>query len=191
MQQALQELKRTQSQLIQTEKMSGLGQTVAGVAHEINNPINFIYGNLVHAGNYVKDLLDLLAMYQQEYPNPVSKIVEKIEEMDLKFLSEDLPKLLTSMKVGSDRIRNIVLSLRNFSRLDEAEMKPVNIHEGIDSTLMILQYRLKAKMQMRSQNLQITLQVLLPSIAPILKLSKNTDSYLKLPVMQVNSIKFL
>jgi predicted ATPase/signal transduction histidine kinase/tRNA A-37 threonylcarbamoyl transferase component Bud32 len=142
----LEELQRTQSQLIQTEKMSSLGQMVAGVAHEINNPINFIYGNIVHANEYVQDLLDLLAIYQQEYPNPTSKVVEKTEEIELNFLVEDLFQLLNSMKVGSHRIRNIVLGLRNFSRLDEAEMKPVDIHEGIDSTLMILQHRLKTSL---------------------------------------------
>jgi len=140
---ALKTLQQTQAQLIQAEKMSGLGQLVAGVAHEINNPVNFIYGNLSHTAEYTQNLLKLIQLYQQTYPTN-SQIQEKIEEFDLDFISEDLPKILTSMKVGADRIRQIVLSLRNFSRLDEAEMKPVDIHEGIDSTLMILQNRLKA-----------------------------------------------
>jgi predicted ATPase/signal transduction histidine kinase/tRNA A-37 threonylcarbamoyl transferase component Bud32 len=139
----LEELQQTQSQLIQTEKMSSLGQLVAGVAHEINNPVNFIYGNLVHANEYTQDLLNLLNLYQHYYPNPVPQIQAVAEAIDLEFLIEDLPKLLSSMKIGADRIRQIVLSLRNFSRLDEAEMKPVDIHEGIDSTLLILQHRLQ------------------------------------------------
>jgi len=145
LQEALQELQRTQTQLIQSEKMSSLGQMVAGIAHEINNPINFIHGNIAHANEYVKDLLDLINIYQQEYPAPSPTVKDKVEEIDIDFLTEDLPKILSSMKVGSSRIRNIVLGLRNFSRLDESEMKPVDIHEGIDNTLMILQHRLKEK----------------------------------------------
>jgi len=141
----LKNLQQTQSQLIQTEKMSSLGQLVAGVAHEINNPVNFIYGNLNHATEYTENLLSLLELYRQQYPDSSAEIDGFTEEIDLEFLASDLPKLLSSMKVGADRIRQIVLSLRNFSRLDEAEMKPVDIHEGIDSTLLILQHRLKAK----------------------------------------------
>lgn len=143
LEQALQDLQHTQAQLIQTEKMSSLGQLVAGVAHEINNPVNFIYGNLNHLDNYTQDLLALIQLYQDIYPNTASEIDEFIAEIDLDFLREDLPKTLSSMKVGSQRIREIVLTLRNFSRLDEADMKPVNIHEGIDSTLLILQNRTK------------------------------------------------
>ncbi|WP_367291337.1 PAS domain-containing sensor histidine kinase [Laspinema palackyanum] len=141
----LQQLKQTQSQLIQTEKMSSLGQMVAGVAHEINNPVNFIYGNIDHASCYIEDLMGLMELYEQHYPNPVEEITQYQKEIDLEFLSQDLPKLLSSMKLGTDRIREIVMSLRNFSRLDEAQMKRVNIHEGIDSTLLILQNRLKAR----------------------------------------------
>lgn len=141
----LYELQRTQTQLIQSEKMSSLGQLVAGVAHEINNPVNFIYGNLNHANDYIKDLLNLIYLYQQYYPSPVPAIQAETEAIDLSFLMQDLPRLLSSMKVGTDRIREIVQSLRNFSRLDEAEMKPVDIHEGIDSTLLILQHRLRTK----------------------------------------------
>jgi len=142
---ALRQLQQTQAQLIQTEKMSSLGQLVAGVAHEINNPVNFIYGNLSHAEQYIQDLLNLVELYQNHYPNPATEIAEEIEEIDLDFLMDDLPKLLGSMKMGTERIRQIVLSLRNFSRLDEAEMKEVDIHEGIDNTLLILQNRIKAK----------------------------------------------
>lgn len=145
LEQALYELQRTQSQLIQSEKISSLGQLVAGVAHEINNPINFIYGNVSYASEYAHDLLNLMKLYQQYYPNPPAEIQEAAEASDLDFLKEDLPRLLSSMRLGADRIRDLVLSLRNFSRLDEAEMKQVNIHEGIESTLLILQPRLKAK----------------------------------------------
>jgi signal transduction histidine kinase len=141
--QALQALQQTQAQLIQTEKMSSLGQLVAGVAHEINNPINFIYGNLPHASEYAQDLMGLVKLYDATYPHPDPAIAHYQRAIDLDFLMEDLPKMLESMSIGADRIREIVLSLRNFSRLDEAEMKRVNVHEGIDSTLLILQNRLK------------------------------------------------
>ncbi|MGB3514097.1 MAG: AAA family ATPase [Microcoleaceae cyanobacterium] len=141
----LKQLQHTQSQLIQTEKMSSLGQMVAGIAHKINNPITFISGNVNYATEYIHDLLNLINIYQQEYPIPKAKIAEMIEEIDLEFLTEDLQKLLKSMKVGAERIQNIVLSLRNFSRLDESDMKPVNIHDGIDSTLLISQNRFKAE----------------------------------------------
>ncbi|KAF3886375.1 MULTISPECIES: trifunctional serine/threonine-protein kinase/ATP-binding protein/sensor histidine kinase [Nostocales] len=139
----LEKLYSTQSQLIQAEKMSGLGQLVAGIAHEINNPINFIYGNLEPASAYVSSLVELNNLYQKYYPHPLPEIEEKIADIELDFLVNDLQKLLKSMKVGAERIHQIVLSLRNFSRLDEAELKPVNIHSGIDSTLLILQHRLK------------------------------------------------
>ena len=142
--QALKALKKTQAQLIQNEKMSSLGQLVAGVAHEINNPINFIYGNLPHANEYMQELLKLIELYEQKYPNPDPEIEDLREEIELEFLIADLQKILSSMSIGANRIREIVLSLRNFSRFDEAEMKDVNIHEGIDSTLLILQNRLKA-----------------------------------------------
>lgn len=145
LEQTLNELKSTQTQLIQTEKMSSLGQMVAGVAHEINNPVSFVYGNINHVNQYIEDILELIELYQQEFPNPGDDIEEKLDDMELEFVKEDLPKILTSMKMGATRIREIVLSLRNFSRLDEADMKEVDIHEGIESTLLILQNRLKSK----------------------------------------------
>ncbi|MEH1939075.1 MAG: PAS domain S-box protein [Nostoc sp.] len=144
---ALRELKHTQTHLIQTEKMSSLGQLVAGVAHEINNPVNFINGNLIPAKEYTQDLLSLLQLYQNNYPEPVLEIQDFAELIELEFMKSDLPQIINSMKVGADRIREIVLSLRTFSRLDEAEMKAVDIHQGIDSTLMILQSRLKGNDQ--------------------------------------------
>jgi predicted ATPase/signal transduction histidine kinase len=146
LQQAIQELKHTQSQLIQSEKMSSLGQMVAGIAHEINNPVNFIHGNILHANTYINQLLEFIELYQLESSNSSEALQNKLQEIDIDFLKEDLPKILHSMKIGTTRIQNIVLGLRNFSRLDEAEMKPVDIHEGINSTLMILQHRLKAKL---------------------------------------------
>ncbi|MFN6474201.1 MAG: ATP-binding protein [Nostoc sp. SerVER01] len=140
---ALTQLKNTQAQLIQTEKMSSLGQLVAGVAHEINNPVNFINGNIIHAKEYIQQLLELLQLYQKEYPDPTPVIRSAIGANELEFITEDLKKLLDSMKMGSERISDIVISLRNFSRLDEAEIKTVDIHSGIESTLLILQNRLK------------------------------------------------
>ncbi|MCU0551396.1 MAG: GAF domain-containing protein [Leptolyngbya sp. Prado105] len=136
-------LQHTQAQLIQTEKMSSLGRLVAGVAHEINNPVGFIHGNLNHLNQYASDMLLLLETYQAAYPEPKSTVVDCIERIDLDFISKDLPKTIASMQSGTDRIREIVLSLRNFSRLDEAGMKFVDIHQGIESTLLIVQHRLK------------------------------------------------
>ncbi|HLO88414.1 MAG TPA: AAA family ATPase [Nostocaceae cyanobacterium] len=141
---SLEELKQMQLQLVQNEKMSALGSLVAGVAHEINNPVNFIHGNITYASQYIQDIIRLVQLYKQNYPHPVPEIQDEMEAIELDFLMIDLPKLINSMKAGTERIREIVLSLRNFSRLDEAEMKVVNIHEGIDSTLMILANRLKA-----------------------------------------------
>ncbi|MBE9101000.1 sensor histidine kinase [Vacuolonema iberomarrocanum] len=137
------ELRETQTHLIQSEKMSSLGQMVAGVAHEINNPVNFIYGNLVHTRDYTENLLRLIHLFRDYYPTLDEPLKHEIEAVDLEFIEQDLPKLLDSMKIGADRIRQIVLSLRNFSRLDEAEMKAVDLHEGLDSTLLLLSNRLK------------------------------------------------
>jgi PAS domain S-box-containing protein len=140
----LQELQQTQAILIHTEKMSTLGQMVAGVAHEINNPVSSVCGNLVHVGHYTEDLLHLIDMYQQHCPQPPASIQDKIEDIELEFLLEDLPKALSSMQIGADRIREIVRSLRNFSRKDDSQMSKVNLHEGIEGTLLILQSRLRA-----------------------------------------------
>lgn len=142
---ALNELKRTQAQLIQTEKMSSLGKMVAGIAHEINNPVSFIQGNITPAREYFRDLLALIELYQQTYPHTTPEIQQFVEEIDLEFLVEDCSKLMHSMQVGAERIEQIVLSLRNFSRLDEQELKAVDINEGIDNTLLILQHRLRAE----------------------------------------------
>lgn len=146
LQQTLADLKHTQAQLIHTEKMSGLGQLTSGIAHEINNPVNFIHGNLKPLQGYTDDLLDLIALYQITYPKPPMAIHQKQAAIELEFIQDDLPKLLQSMAVGSERIRDIVKSLRTFSRLDEADYKQADIHQGLESTLMILQYRFQAKL---------------------------------------------
>lgn len=143
LEQTLKDLQRTQTHLIQSERMSSLGQLVAGVAHEINNPVNFISGNVTHAQQYVLDLFRLLDTYEQECGNSINSISQITQEIDLEFVKADLPNLLASMRTGVDRIRQIVLSLRLFSRLDEAEYKEANLHEAIDSTLMLLDHRLQ------------------------------------------------
>lgn len=140
----LKELQQTQTQLVQGEKMISLGQLVAGVAHEINNPVNFIAGNLAHVNQYTRDLLNLISAYQEHYPTPATALQEQAEDIGLDFIVEDVPKILESMQVGTDRILHIVTALRNFARLDEAERKTVDLHEGIESTLLILGYQLKA-----------------------------------------------
>ncbi|HEY9689780.1 MAG TPA: ATP-binding protein, partial [Coleofasciculaceae cyanobacterium] len=145
LEQALKDLKQTQSQLIQTEKLSSLGQMVAGIAHEVNNPIGFIHSNLYHVENYFQSLLALIELYQQHYPVPAVTIEEALESIDLAFISQDLPQALASMRSGTDRIRDLVLSLRNFSRLDESGFKVVNLHDGLDSTITVLQSRLRSK----------------------------------------------
>ncbi len=143
----LQQLQRTQAQLIHTEKMSSLGQLVAGVAHEINNPVGFIYCNLDYATCYIKDLMRLVELFCFHYPKPVAQIQAEMKAVDFEFLMSDLPKLLSSMKVGANRLRKIVLSLQNFLRVEQVEVRPIDIHEGIDSTLMLLQHRLKATVE--------------------------------------------
>ena len=138
----------TAQQLIASEKMSSLGQMLAGVAHEINNPVNFIYGNVIHANDYIQDLLDLIHLYQTEIPDTPISVKDKIEEIDLLFIEHDLPKIVQSMKLGADRTRQIVLSLRNFSRIDESRPRPVDLHECIDNTVLILHNRLKRGIQL-------------------------------------------
>lgn len=144
---AFQNLKSMQAQLVESEKMSALGIMVAGVAHEINNPISFIYGNLNHVAEYAEDLFSLLECYEKFCPNSIPELEAEIETIEFDFIKEDFPKLLNSMTVGAERIKNIIVSLRNFSRLDEAEIKDVDIHDGLESTLMILQSQFKAKSQ--------------------------------------------
>ncbi|MCC5645125.1 hybrid sensor histidine kinase/response regulator [Nostoc sp. CHAB 5824] len=143
LQQALDNLKASQVKQIQNEKMVALGQLVAGLAHEINNPISFIYGNLQYAGQYVQDLVNLIEVYQQEYPKPTPIIQQIAKDIDLNFMITDLQNLIGAMYRGSDRIREIILALQHFSRHDEAEMKRVNIHEDIENTLVMLQHRLR------------------------------------------------
>jgi len=144
LEQAFRQLQQTQAQLVQTEKMSSLGQLVAGVAHEINNPVSFIYGNISFAQEYTRNLLEMVKLYGQHCQDPHPSIKELAEAIDLDFLLQDFPDMLSSIKIGAERLREIVNSLRKFSRKDEAEVKAVDIHEGIESTLMILQNRLKA-----------------------------------------------
>jgi signal transduction histidine kinase len=144
LQRTLEELKRTQSQLVQTAKMSSLGQMIAGVAHEINNPVSFILGNLSIGRQYFNDLIKLIHAYQKNYTNPPARIQDIAEDIDLNFVKDDWHKLLNSIQQGAERIHQIILSLKNFSRLDEADLKSVDIHQGIDSTLFILQHRLKS-----------------------------------------------
>ncbi|MEO0688320.1 MAG: response regulator, partial [Cyanobacteria bacterium J06649_11] len=165
--QALETLQDAQLQLIQSEKMSALGNLVAGVAHEINNPVGFVTGNLKMAREYVSDLFGLIELYQKYYPNPEPEIQEEIEEIDLEYLRDDLPKLFNSLKIGSERIRNISTSLRSFSRADNEHKIPFNIHEGIDSTILILKHRLKAS-----------------ESHPAIKITKNYDN---LPLINCHS----
>ncbi|MBE9207077.1 sensor histidine kinase [Nostoc sp. LEGE 06077] len=145
LEETLKKLQAMQSKLVASEKMSALGILVAGIAHEINNPINFISGNINYVSQYTSDILELLQFYQECYPNPELNIANKIKTIDLDFIKKDFVQVLNSMEIGTQRISEIVRSLRTFSRLDEAEVKKVNIHEGIDSTLMILQNRLKSR----------------------------------------------
>ncbi len=144
LQKTLIDLQQTQSSLIQAEKMSSLGQLVAGVAHEINNPVNFIHGNLTYVNSYAKDLISLISLFQQGLSFENTQVKEHIKAIDLEFLLEDFPRIIQSMQVGTERIRHVILTLRNFSRLDEADKKIVDIHEGIDSSLLILQSRINS-----------------------------------------------
>ncbi|MBE9213900.1 GAF domain-containing sensor histidine kinase [Plectonema cf. radiosum LEGE 06105] len=150
LQQTLDKLQQTQAQLVHSEKMSSLGQMVAGIAHEINNPVNFIKGNIGYGFNYAQDLIDLVSLYQKNYPQPIAEIEDKIEDINFNFIKEDFIQLFNSMKVGVNRIKDIVRSLGIFSHLDKAEIKPVDIHEGIDGTLLILRHRLDGNEKRKS-----------------------------------------
>lgn len=141
---ALNELKQTQAHLVNNEKISSLGHLVAGVAHEINNPLSFVAGNVQYAQQYIQHLLSLVRLYKQEYSDPSSSLQQKMTEIDLIYLMDDLPRLVASMKLGTDRIQEIVRSLRNFSRVDDAKYQTTDVHSGLESTLMLLRYRLKA-----------------------------------------------
>ncbi|MBD2500817.1 sensor histidine kinase [Anabaena azotica] len=143
----IKQLQATQVQLVQTEKMSGLGRIVAGLAHELNNPINFINGNIKHLSTYIESLLELINLYQQEYPESTNTLQEKIADINLEFILDDIPKVLSSMKLGTERISETVISLRNFSRLDQAGKKTVNIHDGIESTILLLKHRIRQDIQ--------------------------------------------
>jgi len=141
------ELDRLKSNMLQMEKMSMLGQMVSGIAHEINNPINFIYGNLPYVEEHVGDLFEILETYDEAYPEKEEEIEELLEDLDVEYIQDDLPRIVKSLKTGSERIRDLVINLRNFYRRDEATMKPANIHEGIDSTLILLNNRYKQDIQ--------------------------------------------
>lgn len=145
--QAMEELKRAQTQLLQSEKMASLGQLVAGIAHEVNNPLGFIYGNLEHARHYTEELLQLMTYYQAQSIQLLPEAQTEVDKTDIEFVKKDFPKLISSMQTGADRIRDIVESLRNFARYDESEVKVVDLHEGLDNTLMVLSHRLKATAQ--------------------------------------------
>ncbi|MEG4492621.1 response regulator [Microcoleus sp. D3_18_C4] len=140
-----QELDRSRDRLLQTEKMSSLGELVSGIAHEINNPITFIYSNLTHVQSYATDLIELLRLYQKELVEPGAEIRQKQQDMDVEFVLDDLLKIVSSMRTGSDRIRQIILSLQDFSRSDRSGWQLFDVSDGLENTLLLLQHRLPAR----------------------------------------------
>lgn len=156
LQKALTDLQKAQIHLIQAEKMSSLGQLIAGIAHEINNPVNFIHGNLQYLDQYATNLLTFIELSQQCCSNTTPEMASMAEEIELEFIKTDLPKIINSMEIGTNRIREIVLSLRNFSHMDKAELKLADIHQGIENALLILNHRLRFKSN--SQQIQIIKQ---------------------------------
>jgi signal transduction histidine kinase len=146
-----QELERLKSNMLQMEKMAMLGQMVSGIAHEINNPINFIYGNLPYVEEHVGDLFEVLETYDEAYPEKVEDVETILEDIDLEYIQDDLPRIVKSLKNGSERIRDLVINLRNFYRRDEATMKPGNLHEGIESTLILLNNRYKQDIEVTKE----------------------------------------
>ncbi|AFZ07256.1 response regulator receiver sensor signal transduction histidine kinase [Oscillatoria nigro-viridis PCC 7112] len=140
-----QELDLSRDRMLQTEKMSSLGELVSGIAHEINNPITFIYSNLTHVQSYATDLIELLRLYQKELVNPGAEILQKQQDMDVEFVLDDLLKIVSSMRTGSDRIRQIILSLQDFSRSDRSGWQLFDVSDGLENTLLLLQHRLPAR----------------------------------------------
>jgi two-component system, NtrC family, sensor kinase len=165
--QTLSQLQQTQAKLIHSEKMTGLGHLVAGIAHEVNNPVNFIHGNLKHAIDYSKDLVRLIRYYQTEYKQPTAQIQELCNEIDVNFLTADFPELMLSMQSGTERLRSIVLSLRNFARLDEGGWKRVDLHEGLDSAILFLQHRLTLAPVNGSHSREIQVQAHYGKLPPV------------------------
>jgi signal transduction histidine kinase len=151
LQDSLSELHRLKNHMVQMEKMTMLGQMISGISHEINNPINFIYGNLPYVDEHVEDLCSVIEAFQDAYPNPEESVEDTIEEVELDYILEDLPRIMGSMKVGAERIRDLVLTLRHFYRLDEPDMKEASLEEGLENTLVLLNNRTKQNVEVERE----------------------------------------